>query len=284
MNDNDKKQFTKEDDERFSPNIVIKKNRTSGDANDNAAESTKEKSPLRLKIENFFYHYKWHSIAALFVVFVIIFCALQTCERTIYDSYILYAGGKTLRTSSEKEGESDYRTVYDTLGRYVSDFNEDGNRNLSFIDIYLPSTQEIEELKANGIGVNYTLLNDNDELFRQNMLIGDYYVCLISERLLTEWTRDENNNPFKSIAEYLPASAKIAATDADEGYLLASEYGVYLRSVPAGARPGLKDLPDDTVICIRKLSGIGNPKKSTVAKYESAEQTLKLILADKTPD
>ena len=280
---NEKKDFAKNDDERFSPDIIIRKR---GAASTNVGETeVKEKSAFRLWLENFLYHYKWHSIAALFLVFVLIFCTLQTCQKTTYDSYILYAGGKTLRGSPTSSDESSgYRTVYSALGRYVSDVDGDGNRNLSFLDIYLPSTEEIEEAKANGEGINYTLLNDNDELFRQNMLIGDYYVCLISERLFKEWTKDDKNNPFKPIAEYLPDGAKIAATDADEGYLLASEYGVYLRSVPSGTRPGLKDLPADTVICIRKLSGIGNSTKSTAKKYESAEQTLKLILADKTPD
>ena len=279
-----KKQFTKDDDERFSPDLVIRKKSTDSAANDDTDAAVKEKSKFRLWMENFFYHYKWHSIAALFIIFVILFCVLQTCERTSYDTYILYAGGKTLRGTASDENGSEYRTVYDALGRYVSDFDGDGNRNLSFADIYLPSSEEIEEAKKNGDGINYTLLRDNDELFRQNMLIGDYYVCLISERLFEEWTKDAKNNPFKPIAEYLPEGAKIAATDADEGYLLASEYGVYLRTVPSYTRPGLKDLPSDTVICIRKLAGIGDSKKSTVKKHEAAEQTLKLILADKTPD
>lgn len=280
---NDKRDFTKEDDERFSPQIVIRK-KTQTDEKDNTDTPVKEKSKARLWIENFFYHYKWHSIVALFLVFVILFCVLQTCQKVTYDSYILYAGGKGLRVSGDDKAQSEYGAVYDTLGRYVSDFNGDGNRNLSFIDIYLPSSQEIEEAKANGQGVNYTLLKDNDELFRQNMLVGDYYVCLISERLFLEWTKDPANNPFKSIGQYLPDGTKIASSAEEEGYLMPSEYGVYLSSVPSASRPGLKDLPADTVICIRKLTGMSGGRKSVAKKHSNAEQTLRLILADKTPD
>ena len=281
---NDKRDFIKGDDEKYSPRLVIRKKAKESTAEADTDTEVKEKSKLRLWSENFWYHYKWHSIAALFIVLVVIFCTLQMCQKVSYDAHLLYAGGKSLRGTEENETETAYRTIYDTLGRYVPDADGDGNRNLAFLDIYLPSSEEIEAEKANGDGVNYTLLAENDELFRQNMLIGDYYVCLISERLLEEWTKDEKNNPFKAISEYLPEGATVATADGEAGYLFASEYGIYLHSVPSAARPGLKDLPDDTVICIRKLSGIGDSKKSTAAKYATAEQMLKLILADKTPD
>ena len=65
---------------------------------------------------------------------------------------------------------------------------------------------------------------------------------------------------------------------------IAAEYGVYLSSTPASERPGLKSLPDDTVICIRKLPGISDTKKKTQESYARAEETLRLILADKAPE
>ena len=61
---NEKKDFAKNDDEHFSPDIIIRKR---GAASTNVGETeVKEKSAFRLWLENFLYHYKWHSIAALF--------------------------------------------------------------------------------------------------------------------------------------------------------------------------------------------------------------------------
>ena len=277
---NGKKDFEREKDERFSPDLVIRKKAKATASGGDAEVEAKPKSKFRLWMENFIYHYKWHSIAAIFLILVILFCILQTCGRVDFDSYILYAGGKNLRAANTDS----YQTVYDALGRYVSDFDGDGNRHLSFRDIYLPSAEEIEEVKESGVGVNYSILQENDELFRQNMLFGDFYICFISERLYNEWTADAKNNPFRPIAEYLPEDAKIAESEDDSGYLLASEYGVYLKSLPSAARPGLKTLPDDTVVCIRKLVGFSDVKKKTQQAYSDAEHTFRLILADKTPE
>ena len=33
------------------------------------------------KLSNFWYYYKWHTIVALFIVFVVTVCTLQTCSK-----------------------------------------------------------------------------------------------------------------------------------------------------------------------------------------------------------
>ena len=66
----------------------------------------KIKSKLTERIENFFYHYKWHTLIALFLIFTITVCTLQTCQKSSYDAYIMYAGGTNI-SSTPKEGEED---------------------------------------------------------------------------------------------------------------------------------------------------------------------------------
>lgn len=277
---NDKSDFTKNNDERFSPELVFgkKKNEPSEKSDtgeDISTEAVKGKSKFRLWLENFFYHYKWHSIAALFLIFVILFCTLQTCNRTVFDSYVIYAGGKNLWDSNESGDDSTYSTIYNTLGRYTPDFDGDGNRHVSFKSIYLPTGKEVDTEK-----IDSSLLLERKEEFRQTMLYGDYYICLISENLFREYTKDKKNNPFTYIAQYLPSDAKIATGKEDDGYLLASEYGVYLSSTPLASRPGFKMLPENTVICFRILSDFSSASNKTKSKYSNAESTLRLMLAD----
>ena len=236
----------------------------------------KIRSPFMKKLENFFYHYKWHTLIGVFVVFVLSFCILQTCQRTTYDAYIMYAGGKNLRTVEEGETDSTFVILYKTLGFYVGDYDDDGERNASLTDIYLPSPDEIKKLEEKG-DVPYNLLQENDELFRNNMLSGNYYVCLLSEYLLTEWTKDDTN-PFAPISSYLPDGAKISSGEGDDGYRLASEYGVYLSSTPIADDPGFKYLPDDTVICIRKFSKTASPGRKGKLIYENSEKLLRALL------
>lgn len=236
----------------------------------------KIKSPFLTKLENFFYHYKWHTLIAAFFVFVIALCIFQTCKRTTYDAYVLYAGGKNLRTIEAEETDTTFEILYKSLGAYVGDYNDDDERNLSMIDIYLPSDEEIKKLEEEG-NVPYNLLKDNDELFRNNMISGNFYVCMISEYLLEEWTKN-NTNPFAPISLYLPEGAKIAESENDEGYRLASEYGVYLSSTPLGDKPGFKYLPEDTVICFRKYSKAAAPGKRGREIYENSEKFFRAFI------
>ena len=240
-------------------------------------------SPFLTRVENFFYHYKWHTVAALAVVLILTFILLQNCSKTVYDAHILYAGGKNLRTISEDESEMAYYPLYSASGRFVSDFDGDGNRNVSLVDIYLPSDDEIKKEENSGGSVNYTLLKENDELLRQNMLFGDYYICLLSESLFIEWTKNESSNPFVKITELLPENATIAKNDDDEGYRLASEYGVYLSSTPTADNPGFSQLPKDTVIAFRKYTSSSSYGKGEKAKsyYNHCENIVRLMLEDK---
>lgn len=268
---NDRSDFTKDTEERFSPDLVIGKKKSeisekNGTGDTLTAESAGEKSKFRLWAENFFYHYKWHSIVALFLIFVIIFCTFQTCSKTEFDAYVLYAGGKNLWDSNDGDDNSTYSTLYSAIGRYVEDFDGDGNRHVSFRNIYLPTGDEIDTEK-----VDSSLLLQNNEDFRQNMLYGDYYICFISENLFKEYTKDKKNNPFMYISQYLPENSDCT---------LASEYGVYLSSTPLANKPGFKKLPENTVICFRILSDFSSASSKTKQRYSNAESTLRLMLKD----
>ncbi len=240
----------------------------------------KIKSPALKKVENFFYHYKWHTIIGVFLVFVLGLCIFQSCRKTRYDAYVMYAGGHDLRTTEAEQTERTYEILYRSIGSYLGDYDDNGERNLSFIDMYLPSPEEQDALKE-GNGIPYNRLKEDDELFRSNLLSGDYYVCMISEYLFNEWTKDENN-PFVPVASYLPEGAIIAESESDEGYRLASEYGVYLSSTPIKDKPGFKLLPDDTVLCLRKYSKASSPGKKGEKVYESCEKLFVALLSGKT--
>ena len=231
------------------------------------------------KAENFFYHYKWHTIIGVFLAFVIGLCIFQSCQKTTYDAYIMYAGGHDLRIREAEQSERTYEILYKSIGSYLGDYNDDGERNLSFLDMYIPSPEEIDKLEE-GSGVPYNRLKEDDELFRSNILSGDYYVCIISKHLFDEWTKDDNN-PFVPVASYLPDGAKIAEGENDDGYRLASEYGVYLSSTPVKDKPGFKLLPDDTIICLRKYSKASSPGKKGQKTYESCEKLFTSIISGK---
>ena len=52
-------------------------------------------------LENFWYHYKWHSLIAAFLIFTVTVCTVQMCRKESYDMHILYAGGHSFQRNSE---------------------------------------------------------------------------------------------------------------------------------------------------------------------------------------
>lgn len=269
--------------ERTAHYDPLKKSEEQSSAHSNTSEgfgNIKIKSPALKKMENFFYHYKWHTIIGVFLAFVIGLCIFQSCQKTTYDAYIMYAGGHDLRIKEAEQAERTYEILYKSVGTYLGDYNDDGERNLSFLDMYIPSPVEIDELQKND-KVPYNRLKEDDELFRNNLLSGDYYVCIISKYLFDEWTKDDNN-PFVPVASYLPEGAKIAKGEDDDGYRLASEYGIYLSSTPVKDKPGFKLLPEDSIICLRKYSKASSPGKKGKKVYEACENLFTAIISGKT--
>ena len=247
------------------------------------------KRTFKEKIENFFYHYKWHSIIAAFLVIVIVVGSVQTCERTSYDMYVMYAGGDDIRMRAPDGQQTEYEKLLSATSRFVGDFDGDGERNLTMLNLFLPSDERIKEIEAMGpeYEISYSLLSENDEIFRENLYYGEYYICILSEHLLEEWTKEDKNNPFMPIFDYLPDGASVITgnlSDATNGeYVLKNSYGAYLKSTPLADNPGYELLGDDTVICMRMMTEANNhmSKKKNRQHFENSEAVLRLMLADK---
>ena len=56
-----------------------------------------EKGRFGVWLENFWYHYKWHSIVTLFIILVVTICTVQMCKKEEYDVHFIYAGSEQIR-------------------------------------------------------------------------------------------------------------------------------------------------------------------------------------------
>ena len=237
----------------------------------------KIKSPFLENLENFFYHYKWHTLIALFLVFTISICSFQMCSKTSYDLYIMYAGGTSIPlTPYENEADSRHVQLLSATKRFVCDYDDDGNRNVNLLNLYIPSSEQISEIESakDGTVVDYSLLAKQKDTFNQYMFYGDYYIVMISEELYDGLISNENNNPLAPISSLLPENAEEA------NYRLAGDFGVYLSSTPLWDNPGFSNLDEDTILCIRRYSSIGKNKKDTEF-YAHNENVFRLMLQDK---
>ena len=237
----------------------------------------KIQSPFMKKLENFWYHYKWHSLIALFLVLTVVICSVQMCNREDYDVYILYAGPDEIKMTAA-EGLSEYRVMHTTLKQAVGDYDENGEASLNLQTLFLPSAEEIERINQinkeqnTGLEVRTDEVMKNADQFDGLMMISEYYLCILSEANYLAY-RGKSDGFFVSLTPYVG--------DADVSYYEGATNAVYLHSTAFGRLPGLADLDEKTVICLRSVSEVAKraDKKGSAKQFARAEETLKNIFS-----
>ena len=228
------------------------------DCKDNSHSGGGVSGGVAARLENFWYHYKWHTIAAVFALFVIIVCTVQCATGTKYDIQVLYAGEHMFGRTSPDGTYPEYMNMVSTLTDFAEDYDGNGETNVTFLDV-CPAK-------------NY----DDLTILENNMNMSDYYICLLSEELFLQYsTVDGNKNlgRFRRISDY---------TAKGKDYDYVSEYGIRLSSLDIKDLPGFAGLDDeDTVLCIRNVSAMStiSTKKTSEEQFANSEDMLRALLA-----
>ena len=238
-----------------------------------------EKQSFSKWLDNFWYHYKWHTVAVIFVLIVAIVCTVQLVNRSDYDAVIAYAGSKDVSKKAENGDVAEIVTMQSSLKDVVYDVDENGEISISLETLFWLSSQEIAaieaelaEKKENGETpeeINYSLLTSNYTTVDNLMLSGEYFLWFMSDDLYNYVNGKSDVNRFVDLSA-MP-----------EGDTAVEFYGddtcaVYLKSTEFYKMPGICDLPEDTLVVVRRL-GIG-ANKSTKRAYESALDFAKEII------
>ncbi len=237
----------------------------------------KIRSPFMEKVENFWYHYKWHSLIALFLILTVTVCSLQMCNRADYDLHILYAGQHDVQKTAS-EGLSEHSILLSSLKQVTEDYDGDEKQLLNLLTLFLPSAEEIEEINARleaegeGYEVQTYIVTENADQMEQLMVLSDYYLCFLSEANYLSY-RDRTEGFFVSLSPYVGA--------AEVEYYEGRTDAVYLNSTAFGSLPGFAELPQNTLICLRSVSEVAKraDRKGSAKNFESAEKTLRSIFS-----
>ena len=223
-------------------------------------------------LDNYWYHYKWHTIAVIFVLVVAIVCTVQLFNRSDYDAVIAYAGSKNVSKKAENGDVAEIVTIQSSLKDVVYDVDENGEISISVKTLFWLSAAEISALKAElkeGEEINDALLIENYTTVDDLMLSGEYFLWFMSDDLYNYINGKSDVNRFVDLSA-MP-----------EGDTAVEFYGedtcaVYLKSTEFYKMPGICDLPEDTLVVVRRL-GVGN-NKSTKRAYEAALDFAKEII------
>ena len=222
-------------------------------------------STAKEKLQNFWYHYKWHSVVALVVVIALLICTLQLCRKESYDTYILYAGSKSIGRTAENGVPAEIEDVISSLKRVSEDFDGDDTVSVNFVSYYYLSNEEA----AKEENVNDALLANDQKSLTSVLEHSEYYLAFISTAVYERYHKTGDSEIFIDLTGYRDINP-------DAEYY--SDNAILLSSIDASGLPGLKNLPDDTLICIRYPSSIGGKSKDHKRHFENAKEVLVNLL------
>ncbi len=206
--------------------------------------------------DNFWYHYKWHTIIISFVVVVFLICTLQMCHKESEDALVVYAGPAYISV----ENASEINSVLSLL--LPEDFDGDGKKT-AVISSYLIYSEEqmkgnIDE-NGNNIGISTSQNTQNYKNYYDYLMTGTSAVYMLDPILYEELLSNDRLNPLgKDENGEDIYGVRLGDTD------IYKEYDV------------LKILPEETILCLHRQTVMGNIKKDTV--YEQQSRTVQAII------
>lgn len=224
-----------------------------------------KKGKILTWLDNFWYHYKWHSLIALFLIFTITVCTVQMCGKESYDMHVLYAGGHSFNRSGEDGDYPEYTKAKTTLKSFINDYDDNGEVELSLRDLFIPNQDDMKGMSES----EYQLAYNDREAMKTLIVSGDYYLCFLSAEVFDGYTRPEG---LRNLTEFVEDGVSVR-------YYEKSECAIYLNSTNFSRLAGFSELPADTLIVLRSTVGSGPlGKNSNEKQYKRAEETLIKIL------
>jgi hypothetical protein len=230
--------------------------------------------PFSEKLENFWYHYKWHTVAVVVALVLVLVCALQMCSRESFDAHIIYAGDYELSHTSKDGDLPSYNMAVSSLNKISGDLDKDGKASVNLKDLFiLLSEEKIKELeKDTGKEVNTAFILENKNTFEDLLTTSydKYYFMLVSKEVY------ESTKTISEYAVYADLTEYTEGTDA----VMYDASAIYLNSTAAKELSGLSKLPSDTLIVIKKVSPMAEHwnKKGSAKAYENAVKMLENLL------
>lgn len=207
------------------------------------------KSSLGSKMSNFWYFYKWQTIVGVILVIGIIVSLLQLADNTTPDAAIMYVGPSYLTVTDKK-------TIGESAQTYMIDYNGDGEKVLTLLDINVVTASG--ELAAYA----YQMNAEAQKRFTTEVVAGDSLIYILEKS-------------FYDILAEQNCLAKLSdALDADMIPEGSDEYGAQVKDLPFFTQEGFSSFPDDAYVCIRSAPDDSKPNYGRTLEYWNSNRVL----------
>ena len=205
---------------------------------------------FKQKIENFWYHYKWHTIIIVFFIITGLVCLVQCSTKEKPDDKALLYVNQNLLDNAAND-------LSDKLGGYIGDYNGNGE--------VLYRVNNVSYNGNNLAGVNYSVTNSEKLL---SALATAEYVLYIVDEHGYDYLSDNSTEVFESY-DFCP-----------------DKNGTAWNWKGSSLQQSLADsgLPENLYFCIRKVDGTMVEKNKNVNDLkEKAEKLLQKLAAENPP-
>lgn len=219
-------------------------------------------------LDNFWYHNKWTVILVTFFSVAIIIMITQFVSRDSYDSVILYTG-PDIPTANEVR---DIEDAFENIIPY--DYDGDGKKRVSVNSLFLLTDDQLKDKKytvdenGNPIYINTSEMMTTRQQFTTQIFVGEALICLLDPNWYEVAASEGAFVPLSELTDNIPENTY----DDCAVYLRDTGFGGYFTAMNA--------LPEDTLICFRKLSSASALKdeKKEEKRYEFAREFFTKII------
>ena len=190
--------------------------------------------------DNFWYHYKWHTIIGSFVAIFLVIVIGQMVSKEKVDVYIMYAGPKSFTPA-------EIYAIEDAFEDIMPDLNGDGKKIVQFTDIMYLTDKKIQEYMdtASLVGEEYKpdkqYIQEMREKYKLQLAAGDAYLLLLDPEV---YNADYDIGMFNKLEKLGITSDK--AYDDTAINFKQTDFGSYVSAFDV--------FPDDTLMCFKTMN------------------------------
>ena len=209
------------------------------------------KGKFTLWFENFWYHYKWTTIAVLAGLFILLVCILQTCETDKTDVVMVYAGPTQLTAE-----QSDQISLL-LSNKLPEDYDGNGERLAVLSSYWIYSEEQIKALPTDAVDRPYN--TSQYSTYSNYLQTGESSIYLLDPWLFEE-LKNTQSSPLCPLSDVLDEVPE----DSLDGY------GVRLGDTELYQKyKVLQELPEDTVVCLFRQYVVGKSSKDKFYQFQA---------------
>lgn len=217
-------------------------------------------------LENFWYHYKWHTLIIGFFAVILVVGIFQMTKKTDPDISLLYAGPAILTEQGLDELERTFGSILS------SDSNGDGEKIVRAVGVTILSDEQLAEKKAEAEAEGESLYYDSSlrksafEQIKSWLITGEMLICLLDPYVYDQFVDHGLFMPLSNLLDEVPSSA----ADAYSIRFSETEFGRFYSE--------LAPVTDDLLLCLVNPTVLAGDKTEGV-RYQAHVDLLKEILA-----